>query len=183
MVEFADFSRYIHGCIMDAKHIIETLGLTAHPEGGYYSETYRSRINLAKAALPDEYTGPRAISTAIYFLLTGDTFSAFHRLRSDELWHHYTGDPIHVYFIYPDGRHECIVVGCDLAAGQRPQVVIPAHCWFAAEVKRKDGYALFGCTVAPGFDFNDFELARRESLIQQFPRQAEIITTFTREQP
>jgi len=165
---------------MDAPFIIKHLGMAPHPEGGFFRETYRSSEAIAGSALAGRYNGGRSISTAIYFLLTGDTFSAFHRLRSDELWHYYSGDAVRLHMIHKDGRHEQVVVGPDLEAGQFPQAVIPAGCWFAARVEQTNGYILLGCTVAPGFDFSDFELARREELTRQFPQHQQIIQSFTR---
>jgi predicted cupin superfamily sugar epimerase len=165
---------------MNSTAIIEKLGLRPHPEGGFFRETYRCNESVDGAALASRYGGGRSVSTAIYFLLTGETFSAFHRLRSDEIWHFYSGDPAELHVLYPDGRHEQHVVGPDLSAGQFPQVVIPRGCWFAARVPRADGYILLGCTVAPGFDFSDFELARRDELIHLFPQHTSLITSFTR---
>ena len=164
---------------MDAQTVIRTLGLAAHPEGGYFRETYRSAESVAPDALPGRYAGARSFSTSIYFLLTGDQRSAFHRLQSDELWHYHLGDAVTVHLLHDDGRHETIVVGPDLAAGERPLAVIPAGVWFGAKVNRTDGYVLLGCTVAPGFDFADFELARRDPLTAAFPHHAELIRNFT----
>src|ERR1700758_3053802 len=104
-----------------AKYWIDKLGLIAHPEGGYYRETYRSGLSIAREALPSQFAGPRLISTAIYFLLEGENFSAFHRLRSDELWHFYLGDPIVVHVIDADGLYSEIAIGSDPEAGQRFQ--------------------------------------------------------------
>jgi predicted cupin superfamily sugar epimerase len=159
---------------MNAAAIINSLGLMPHPEGGYFRETYRCQNYLPA------HGGLRSVSTAIYFLLTGDTFSALHRLASDEVWLYHLGDPVRLHLIHPDGRHQEWVVGPELDVGQTPQVVIPAGCWFGAKVERAEGFTLVGCTVAPGFDFSDFELARREKLIQAFPQHARLITSFTR---
>ncbi len=166
---------------MNSADIIEKLGLRPHPEGGFFRETYRCDESVDGAALDPRYGGRRSVSTAIYFLLTGETFSAFHRLRSDEIWHFYSGDPAELHVLHPDGRHEQINVGADLSVGQLPQVVIPRGCWFAARVLRADGCILLGCTVAPGFDFSDFELARRNELIHLFPQHTNLITSFTRQ--
>ena len=165
---------------MNAKQIIQQLNMEPHPEGGYYRETYRSQTMLPAASLPPEFNGGRPAGTSIYFLLTGDTFSAFHRLRSDELWHYHIGDSACVHIIHPDGRHEMVKVGPDLADGQQFQCIIPAGTWFAASVENPDGFILTGCTVAPGFDFHDFELADRKTLISQFPQHTELITRYTR---
>jgi len=165
---------------MDAAFIIKHLGLTAHPEGGFYRETYRSAEQIAALAFPARYGDVRSISTAIYFLLTGDTFSSFHRLRSDEIWHYHSGDAVRLHMIHPDGRHGELLVGGDLSAGQLPQAVIPAGTWFGARVENPAGYTLIGCTVAPGFDFDDFVLADRATLVKQFPQHKTIILSLTR---
>lgn len=165
---------------MTADDLIRTLRLLPHPEGGYYRETYRCAEMIPAAALPGRYQGARAMSTAIYFMLTGENFSAFHRLHSDELWHFHAGRAIEAHMIHPGGRHECITVGCDIPGGELPQVVFPAGCWFAARMKDRKGFGLVGCTVAPGFDFADFELARRDELTGLFPAHAALINEFTR---
>ncbi len=168
---------------MNAQDIRERLGLLPHPEGGFFRETYRSEETIPGDALDGRYGSARACSTAIYFMLTGDTFSSFHRLKSDEFWHFHLGDPADLHLIHPDGRHELVVVGSDLTAGQSPQALIRRGCWFAARVHNPHGFILMGCTVAPGFDFRDFELADRAELIRTFPQYAELITTFTRPNP
>src|ERR1700682_4129056 len=118
-----------------ANYWIDKLGLIAHPEGGYYRETYRSGLAIAREALPPQYTGPRLVSTAIYFLLEGENFSAFHRLRSDELWHFYAGGSFVVHVIDEEGRYSEISVGSDLDAGERLQAVVKAGCWFASHTR------------------------------------------------
>jgi uncharacterized protein len=163
-----------------AKCWIDKLGLIAHPEGGYYRETYRSGLSLAREALPAQFTGPRLVSTAIYFLLEGENFSAFHRLRSDELWHFYVGDPIVVHVIDPDGIYSEIAIGSDPDAGQRFQAVVKAGCWFASRLSKPESFALAGCTVAPGFDFEDFDLGKRSELIRRFPQHQTLIEKLTR---
>jgi predicted cupin superfamily sugar epimerase len=137
----------------DARALIAALDLAPHPEGGFYRETFRAPTLVATPR------GPRAASTAIYYLLPAGAASARHRVASDEAWHHYEGDPLELTVEHPDGRREVILLGPDVAAGQRPQAVVPAGAWQAA---RPVGarHALCGCTVAPGFDFADFELAR-----------------------
>ena len=159
----------------DASYWIDRLGLQAHPEGGYFRETYRSADRLDAGALGGRYDGPRPASTAIYFLLTSEAYSALHRLKSDELWHYHAGAPLTVHVIDREGGYRSHRVGLDLDAGQRPQAVVPAGCWFGASVDEPGGYALVGCTVAPGFDFADFELADRDRLTRQFPEHAELI--------
>ena len=126
-------------------------------------------------------SGARAASTAIYFLLEGENFSAFHRLRSDEIWHFYAGEALMVHVISPEGSCSQIVLGCDLDTGQVLQAVVPAGCWFASHVADWKSFAVVGCTVAPGFDFEDFELARRAELVARYPEQREWIERLTRE--
>jgi predicted cupin superfamily sugar epimerase len=164
-----------------AEYWIQKLKLEPHPEGGYFRQTYASDIVVAREALPAGFSGPRAASTAIYFLLTGKNFSAFHRLRSDELWHFYAGAPVEVHVIEADGKYSEILLGSDAEAGQQFQAVVRSGCWFASHVADWDSWALVGCTVAPGFDFADFELARREKLILLFPPHKELIFSLTRE--
>ena len=135
---------------------------------------------LPQAALPAGFTGARAASTAIYFLLEGKNFSAFHRLRSDEVWHLYAGEALVVHVIEPDGNYSAIGLGTDLEAGQVLQAVVRAGCWFASHVADWKSFALVGCTVAPGFDFADFEMAKREELAARYPQHRELIEQLTR---
>jgi len=160
----------------DARALIETLALRPHPEGGFYRETFRSALTVAA------HGGTRAASTAIYFLLPAGTFSALHRVRSDEVWHHYDGDPVALHLLDesdPAGGYAVVELGRDRARGQRPQHVVPAGVWQAA-VPLGDRFALCGCTVAPGFDFADFEMPPRASLLAKFPRWSEAIAMLTR---
>jgi uncharacterized protein len=164
----------------DAKYWIEKLGLKPHPEGGYYRRTYQAELVVAKEALPAGFTGARAVSTAIYFLLEGENFSALHRLRSDEVWHFYAGDPLVVHVISPEGEYSSIRLGRDLEAGQVLQGVVRAGSWFASHVADWRSFAVVGCTVAPGFDFEDFEMGKREELVARYPRDREVIMRLTR---
>lgn len=166
----------------DAAFWIEHLGLRPHPEGGYFRETYRAAERIAAAALPERFGGERAHATAIYFLLTCDAFSAFHRIRSDELWHFYDGDAVAVAVLDPegDGTLTTVRLGRDPGRGESPQIVVPAGTWFAAEVTSGGSFALVGCTVAPGFDFADFELADRGALLARYPRHQGAIERLTR---
>ncbi|MGH9545051.1 MAG: cupin domain-containing protein [Terriglobales bacterium] len=163
-----------------AQYWIDKLNLSAHPEGGHYRETYRSDLSIAREALPPQFTGARLVSTAIYFLLEGDNFSAFHRLRSDELWHFYAGNPIEVHVIEPDGGYSKIHLGSDAEAGDVFQAVVKAGCWFASRVRDSQSFALAGCTVAPGFDFADFELGKRSELTRLYPQYRNLIEELTR---
>jgi len=163
-----------------AQYWIDKLKLIAHPEGGYYRETYRSELSIAREALPPQFTGARLVSTAIYFLLEGENFSAFHRLRSDELWHFYAGGSISVDVIEPDGSHSEIRVGSNPEDGEVLQAAITAGRWFASRVRDPRSFALAGCTVAPGFDFADFELGKRPELIRLYPQHRKLIEQLTR---
>ena len=158
----------------NANYYIEQLNLASHPEGGYFKETYRSADTTTTRA------GQRSISTAIYFLLESGNFSAFHRIKSDEAWHFYDGDPLSVYIIDQSGILEEVRLGLDISAGQKPQAVVPANCWFASGVSAGGKFSLVGCTVAPGFDFQDFEMAERNKLIKEYPQHRSIITSLTR---
>lgn len=163
-----------------AEELIRQLNLSPHPEGGYYRETYRSNGQISEESLPENMSGSRNYATCIYFLLTTDKASAFHRINQDEIWHFYQGSPIRLHQISPEGAYQQIIIGPDLAKGHHLQYVVPATYWFAAEVMEGAAdYALAGCTVAPGFDFKDFVLPKREELIAQFPQHAAVITRLT----
>jgi hypothetical protein len=164
----------------DARYWIEKLGLEPHPEGGYFRQSYKAELVVPKSALPEGFAGARAASTAIYFLLEGKNFSAFHRLRSDEVWHFYAGDPLVVHGIEPEGKYFSILLGRDLEAGQVLQTVVPAGCWFASHVPDWKSFALVGCTVAPGFEFEDFEMGKREELARAYPQHRDVIERLTR---
>lgn len=160
------------------QNLINQYQLAPHPEGGYFKETYRSAENIAHAALPEAFSGPRSFSTAIYFLLLKDLFSAFHRIKSDECWHFYEGDSLHVHVLHLNGEYELIKLGRDSANGEVYQAIVPAGAWFASESMGE--YSFVGCTVAPGFDFNDFELAQENNLIDKYPSYTEIIKRLCR---
>ncbi len=159
--------------------IIRKLDLKPHPEGGYFRETYRSSGEIDKSQLDDSFSGPRNYSTCIYFMLTSDMFSAFHRIKQDEIWHFYEGSPIRLHCISEEGRHTQYIVGRDFKNGQTLQLVVPAGEWFAANLINKNDYALVGCTVSPGFDFEDFELPSRKELVARFPEHEQLINRFT----
>ena len=165
--------------IESAKQIIEKLGLEPHPEGGYFRETYRSEGSINEENLDDHYEGERSYSTCIYFLLTSDKFSAFHRIKQDEIWHFYDGSPIRLHVISETGEYSYHIIGRDLDRGEIPQLVVPGGCWFAAEVLNTNAYSLVGCTVAPGFSFDDFELKPTAELIKLFPDKTDIISRLT----
>ena len=155
--------------MLTAQQLIEQYQLQSHPEGGYYLQTYCSSELIRRDALPNRFKGNRYFSTAIYFLLEGKQFSAFHRIQSDELWHFYTGVALHIFLLYPGGRGEVLNLGDDLANGYSFQQMVPAGCWFASRPASEDGFSFVGCTVAPGFDFADFELAKKDVLLKEYP--------------
>jgi predicted cupin superfamily sugar epimerase len=157
---------------------IQQLNLQPHPEGGWYAETYRSKESIS--GLPARFTGPRNFSTGIYFLLPGSAFSAFHRIRSDEMWHFYDGDMLEVFVIDEQGGLQIIKLGRDIANGQVYQATVPQGLWFASRCSVKEGFSLVGCTVSPGFDFADFEIADRSQLLQEYPQHGEWIERLTR---
>jgi uncharacterized protein len=160
--------------------LVEFYQLQPHPEGGYFKETYRSAQRMPASALPDIYGGERAFATAIYFLIEKDNFSAFHRICSDETWHFYTGGPLRVHVLHPDGGYEQLTVGNDFTNGQLFQATVPGGCWFASECAPGVDFSFVGCTVAPGFDFADFELARAADLIKDYPAQVALIERLCR---
>ena len=163
-----------------AKFLIEKFNLQPHPEGGFFRQTYKSDESIPQAALPERFNGDRAFSTAIYFLLDKGDFSAFHGIKQDEFWHFYTGSSVNIHVIDLNGYYFTLKLGIDFEQGEMPQAVVKAGCYFAAEINDKTSYALVGCTVAPGFDFADFEMPTRAALIEKFPSCAEIITKCTR---
>jgi predicted cupin superfamily sugar epimerase len=157
--------------------LIAELGLERHPERGFFVESYRAPLTLTGLPLG----GARAASTAIYFLLGGgDRATYLHRLRSDELFHLYEGGPLDVLMLFPDGRHQVARLGTDITAGERPQLVIPAGTWFGTELGDGVAHCLWGCTVAPGFDFADFELCDGPELAARWPEHAERIARMSR---
>lgn len=159
---------------------IDHLGLTPHPEGGHFRETYRAAQGIPEPALPARYGGPRPASTAIYFLLRAGEVSALHRIKSDELWHFYAGGPLVVSLIDPGGTRHDLTLGPNPAEGQQFQATVPAGAWFGAALRPGAAYGLVGCTVAPGFEFADFELADRRALLRRYPQHAALIEDLTR---
>lgn len=166
--------------MLTAQQLISRYHLQPHPEGGYYSRTYSSEELITAEALPERFDGDRFISTAIYFLLEGGQFSAFHRIKSDELWHFYAGTGLHIYVIHPGGRGEVLKLGNDLSNEFSFQLLVKAGCWFASKPIAENEFSFAGCTVAPGFDFADFELAEKNQLLKEYPRHATWIEEFCR---
>jgi predicted cupin superfamily sugar epimerase len=159
---------------MNAKNIIDKLHLKPHPEGGYYSETYRSAESLI-----NNEGNKRSVCTAIYYMLENDDKSNFHRIKSEELWFFHQGEPLEI-LVLENGGIKTILLGNNILNGEIPQAIVPANTWFAARIKNGKGYSLVSCTVAPGFDFADFELAKKEDLIKEYPNLQEVIEEFTR---
>lgn len=157
--------------------IIKKLDLEKHPEGGYYKEIYRSPEDVS---FSQAFMGKRAFSTSIYFMLRAGNFSAFHRIKQDEIWHFYLGAAIELFVLDKDGQLEKVIIGPDIFSGQHLQYVVKGGNWFASRVLNIQDYSLAGCTVAPGFDFKDFELAKRDMLIEEFPQHKELIRQLTR---
>ncbi|BFM40669.1 cupin domain-containing protein [Synechocystis sp. LKSZ1] len=144
--------------------LIDHLQLSPHPEGGYFRETYRAPESIPQSVLPPRFQGERQFSTAIYFLLPEGGISCLHRIAADEVWHFYLGGPLTIVQMHPDQGLKTTQLGPDLLAGEILQWVVPAGWWFGAYCPLGSGYSLVGCTVAPGFDFADFEMAERQAL-------------------
>lgn len=159
------------------KYYINKLKLVSHPEGGYYREIYRSGEYISPGGLPKRYTSKRVFSTSIYFLLDGKQVSRFHRLKSDEVWHFYDGSPVIIYLL--NKNVERIILGKDISKGYIFQYTVKKNNWFAAEIIKKDSFALIGCSVSPGFDFNDYELADRKYLVKKYSQHKDIINKLT----
>ena len=160
---------------MTADDWIAHLHLAPHPEGGYFRRSYTAELILTLL----DHDGPRPVATAIYYLLKGGQRSRLHRLKADELWHFYAGSPLTVHLLDREGEYTVQRLGPNPDAGQHFQFAIGAGCWFGATVDDSAGFSLIGCTVAPGFDFADFELAERMTLINQYPQYAMLIESLT----
>lgn len=156
----------------------EALSLLKHPEGGWFKEVYRSPEQIQASGLPNRFNAPRSIATSIYFILEAKEHSVFHRIKSDETWHFYDGDPLEIHIINQEGTYQRVLLGLDPENGSFPQVTIPHSCWFAAQTLGE--FTLVGCTVAPGFDFHDFEMAAGLELRKGFPQHIKIIDQFTK---
>lgn len=164
-----------------AQYWVDKYQMQAHPEGGYFAETYRSAERIPHSALPSRFSGDRSFGTGIYFLLENHHFSALHRIQADEMWHFYAGGPLHVYVIHIDGRLEIIKLGANPDNNEVFQAVVPAGTWFGSKPAAESEYSLVGCTVAPGFDFADFELAERVALLTAYPEHEAVIRLLTPE--
>lgn len=168
--------------MLTAQEIIERLRLRPLPrEGGWFAETYRAAGAIPEEPLGRGYGGARSFGTAIYYLLTPDTFSALHRLRGDEIFHFYLGDPVEMLLLRRDGSREIVTLGNDLAAGMQPQFVVPGGVWQGARLRAGGRFALLGTTMAPGFDWADFEAGEREPLVARYPKCESLIRALARE--
>ena len=180
------FVTYLIAVTMDAiDNLVKQLRLEPHPEGGFFREVYRSSEELDFEIASTGLKGRRNLSTSIYFLLGSDSFSAFHRIRQDEIWHFYGGSSLSIHMISPDGIYSCAVLGSMSDAANQgsdllPQFVVPAGFWFAASVNHIQSYSLVGCTVSPGFDYADFELADKDDLLHIYPSLRDVISKYTR---
>jgi uncharacterized protein len=175
---------------LTAEEVKRVLRLAPHPrEGGWFVRTYEaSEMLSAENFADDRYDGPRRTSTAIYYLLEPGTFSEMHLLQSDEIFHHYAGEAVEMLQLHPDGSSRRVVIGRDLRAGERPQVVVARGVWQGSRLRASAqspegvcGWALLGCTVSPGFEFADYKSATRAELIARWPGEAEMIKALTRE--
>jgi uncharacterized protein len=165
---------------MKIEELVKRLELLPHPEGGFYREIYRSEEKIPGIGLPDRFFGDRNFATGIYFLIEKNNFSALHRIKSDEIWHFYEGDALEVIEIDLKGNLISTVVGRDLNKGEVFQYTVKAGHWFGSRVKAGGNFSLVGCTVAPGFDFQDFEMAGRLKLISEYPQHRDMVEQLTR---
>lgn len=165
---------------MNAEHYIEHLQLQPHPEGGFYREVYRADGTINASCLPPQFDGTRHYCTSIYYLLQKGDVSAFHRIKSDELWHFYAGGTLVLHRLDSTNGYQCLLLGHTLEKGAQFQLMMPAGVWFAAEPGADTQFTLAGCTVSPGFDFSDFEMAKGEELVLDFPEQEKLIERLCR---
>ena len=162
-----------------AEYFVENLNMTAHPEGGFYKETFVSTENISDKDLDVNFEGSRMLWTSIYFLLRDGEVSNFHRLKSDEMWYYHSGSPLTIYMISPDGKLTTEQLGLNIENGEKPQVLVPKDYIFGSAMNNK-GYALVGCNVSPGFEFRDFELFERSFLMEKYPEYKETILKLTK---
>jgi uncharacterized protein len=154
---------------------VSKLGMSPHPEGGYYKETFKSEEHVSDNELSVNYEGKRKLYTSIYFLLTSDDVSHFHRLKSDELWYYHGGSSLSIHVIDENGKYQEIKLGMNLDAGEVPQFLVKKNSIFGSSVSEKETCSLVGCMVSPGFEFQDFELFTQEELLRKYPQHKEII--------
>lgn len=167
---------------MTADEVKEMLQLEPlRMEGGFFRETYRSRWMISPDYLPEGMRGMHSIGTAIYFMITPQSFSRLHRVPGSEIFHFYMGDPVSMLQLLPDGTHQILTIGCDLKKGARPQVIVRGHTWMGCKLAEGGQWALMGTTMSPGFAQSDYEGGNREELIAQYPGSAELIRKYTRD--
>lgn len=162
------------------QELIRSLGLVPLPhEGGFYAEVYRSGERIAEAGLPARFSGDRALCTDIYYMLPGDGRSLLHRIKGEEIWHFLMGDPFTLVEIWQDGSVKKTVIGSDLRSGQKLIYAVKPGAWFGCYPHDGNEYSLVSCTVVPGFEFKDFEIARRDELLRLFPHAKEEVLRLT----
>jgi len=166
----------------ELQSLISKLGLSPHPEGGYYKRTYASGEQISDKELSVDFEGQRKLYTSIYFLLTSTDVSHFHRLKSDELWYFHAGSPLTIHIIHENGEYEEIQLGINLEKGEVPQALVPKNAIFGSSVMQEDTFSLVGCIVSPGFEFADFELFTQSTLLQKYPQHRDIIMKLAYEQ-
>lgn len=161
--------------LQSPEYWISKLELQAHPEGGYYKRTYHAEEKISDQELSVQFNGHRLLYTSIYFLLQSHDVSHFHRLKSDELWYYHAGSPLTIHVIHENGSYEEVKLGINLENGETPQFLVPKNSIFGSSVMEKNTFSLVGCMVAPGFDFQDFELFAQGDLLALYPQHHEII--------
>ncbi len=166
---------------MTAEDLVKKYEMLSHPEGGWFKETYRSEEKINETALPERFSEKRSMSTAIYFLMEKGNFSAFHRIKSDECWHFYAGQTLLIYVLDNAGNLEIVKLGNNIEKGECFQFVVPANYWFASRPSDESDFSFVGCTVAPGFDFADFELAFADDLSLEYPQHKSTIDSLCRQ--
>jgi predicted cupin superfamily sugar epimerase len=172
--------RKVEGIMISAQEIIELLGLKPlRVEGGYFAEIYKCQEGIPRKALPERYHGKRSFGTSIFYLLTPDEVSALHTLESDEIFHFYLGDPVTMLQLHPDGSTDVVTLGQDIRSGQQLQVVVPRGTWQGSLLNEGGEFALLGCTVAPGFEYSDYEAGSRGDLMKEYPEQEDLIVRLT----
>ncbi|MGL5821209.1 MAG: cupin domain-containing protein [Sarcina sp.] len=161
-----------------AEYFIETLNMIAHPEGGFYKPSFESEEKITANDLATKFEDKRILWTSIYFLLRDGEVSNFHRLKSDEMWYYHAGNSLTIYMISPDGILTTKQLGLDIKNGESPQVLVPKNYIFGSAMNN-EGFSLVGCMVSPGFEFRDFELFERKTLLALYTAHKEIIEKLT----
>jgi uncharacterized protein len=174
-----NLGRREHSLSLTTDQIRTMLGLEPHPTCGFFAETYVSKLQAPPGALPADYGGSRALGSVLYFLVSPERRMALHRIRADQMYHHYSGDPLEVLLLYQDGRGDVAILGSDLAAGWRPQLFIPGGTFHVSRVRAGGSYALLGTTAWPAPESSDFELGDCETLLAAYPAFREQIKAFT----